>query len=64
MIEQPSDSPGLLDLLMEGWGVIANAPDAWAEDSEWRQAAIRWRDKFHAALDAHLSDHADGIPND
>jgi len=42
------------DLLYEAWGVIANAPHgAWDEDSEWRQAAIRWRDKWHEWLKEH-----------
>ena len=37
--EQPDD------LLYEAWAVIANAP-GWNTDTEWRQAAIRWRDKW------------------
>ena len=46
-----------MDLLEMAWGVIANADSAdWNDpDNEWRQAAERWRDRYHAALDAHLS---------
>lgn len=41
------------DLLYEAWAVIANASDWLADpkcEGEWVQAAIRWRDKFHAAV--------------
>jgi hypothetical protein len=38
------------DLLYTAWTIIANAPDAWTEPSEWRSAAERWRDRFHVWL--------------
>jgi len=37
------------ELLMEAWGVLANA-QGWDEDSEWRQAAIQYRDRWHLVL--------------
>ena len=39
------------DLLHEAWAVIANA-SGWDEGTEWRAAAIRWRDRWHATLGA------------
>ena len=45
------------DLLSEAWRVISNSP-GWesdegdTKDDEWRQAAIRWRDRWHATLPA------------
>jgi len=47
------------DLLYLAWGVIANAPGAWDDDTEWRRAAIRWRDQWHATLDDGSDDDAD-----
>lgn len=46
--EQDSEQPD--DLAYEAWAVIANAPGCWDEDTEWRRAAIRWRDRWHAML--------------
>jgi hypothetical protein len=43
------DTPAPDSLAYEAWVVIANAP-GWDTDTEWRQAAIRWRDRFHATL--------------
>jgi hypothetical protein len=43
-----------IDLLYEAWTVIANAGEGnWEknETAEWREVAVRWRDKFHARLD-------------
>jgi hypothetical protein len=41
------------DLTYWAWTIIANAHGGnWDEASdEWRAAAIRWRDAFHASLD-------------
>ena len=40
------------DLLYEAWAVIANAGWDGADKSEgWQEAAVRWRDKWHAYLD-------------
>ena len=47
------------DLLYLAWGVIANAPGAWDDDTEWRRAAMRWRDQWHATLDDGSDDDAD-----
>jgi len=51
-------SQGIDGLLMEAWGVIANAPaPAWHDDpsvKEWREAAERWRDRWHTYLDWSL----------
>jgi hypothetical protein len=40
------------DLLEAAWGIIANAGEgSWDRESpEWREAAIRWRDAYHAEL--------------
>lgn len=39
------------DLLYDAWAIIANASDGWESvDPEWRAAAIRWRDRWHATL--------------
>lgn len=46
----------LLELCGDAWAVIANAGGGnWAnEKPEWQEAAIRWRERFHIALDTHL----------
>lgn len=39
------------------WTIIANARDWHLTDpqaAEWREAAVRWRDAFHATLEAPL----------
>lgn len=41
---------GVDDLLYDAWTVIANAR-GWDDNDEWRAAAIRWRDRWHAYLD-------------
>jgi hypothetical protein len=38
------------DLLYDAWCVIANAV-GWDDDTEWRRAAIRWRDAWHQTMD-------------
>lgn len=57
------------DLLYEAWGVIANASGGnWdLERPEWKEAAERWRDKWHktlpstpAAAQAERGEVADG----
>ena len=55
--DSPQPSEGVDGLLYEAWGVIANA-QGWNEDSEWRQAAERWRDRWHAYLDWALKANA------
>lgn len=42
----------LRDLLELAWGIIANSYGGnWDLASlEWREAAIRWRDRYHATL--------------
>jgi hypothetical protein len=57
-MDEEQDIAGPDDLSYQAWGVIANARD-WllAEEGDqqsiqWREAAIRWRDRFHASLDA------------
>jgi hypothetical protein len=51
------------NLLTEAWGIIANATGAsWNADTEWRRAAIIWRDKWHQHLSAHLSDSPEEAP--
>jgi len=42
------------ELLEVAWGVIANAGggDWGVEGAKWREAATRWRDDWHALLDA------------
>jgi len=41
------------ELLMEAWGLIANASGGnWRLETEaWRRAAVRYRDKWHAHMD-------------
>jgi hypothetical protein len=48
----PAPDPGLLALLEEGWGVIANAGNGdWDNESQaWREAAVRWRDRYREVL--------------
>jgi hypothetical protein len=46
---------GVDDLLDVAWTVIANAP-GWDTDNEWHDAAVRWRDRYHAYLDWTTSD--------
>ena len=50
----------LEDLLMAAWGIIANAGGGdWdTQTPEWKAAAERWRDRWHAVLPA-LSDTAE-----
>lgn len=45
------------ELLEAAWGIIANAWDGdWDRASvEWREAAERWRDGYHATLPANTS---------
>lgn len=47
-----SDSEQHDDLLYEAWGVIANAGggDWTTQTDEWVEAAVRWRDRFHAHI--------------
>jgi hypothetical protein len=52
-VERDSAAPD--DLLYDAWVLIANAHD-WhlgyePQHAEWREAAIRWRDRWHATLD-------------
>jgi hypothetical protein len=47
--EMQSDIDAPDDLLYDAWCVIANAA-GWDEDSEWRRAAIRWRDNWHETM--------------
>lgn len=44
----------LLDLAMDAWGVIANAGGGdWDRETPgWRDAAERWRDRFHVEIGA------------
>jgi hypothetical protein len=43
------DADDVEDMLYEAWVVIANA-NGWDSPSEWRAAAERWRDRWHAYL--------------
>lgn len=52
-MDEPVPEPGA-ELLMEAWGVIANAAD-WRMDGDpqadtWVEAARQWRDRWHATL--------------
>lgn len=42
----------LEDELEAAWGIIANAGGGdWQKESpEWREAAAKWRDRYHALL--------------
>ena len=41
-----------MELLELAWGVIANAGwDGMAKSPDWQEAAVRWRDQYHALLD-------------
>ena len=54
--EKPIEAEqGVNDLLEEAWGIIANAGtgDWLRETPEWREAAARWRDRYHAHLRAN-----------
>jgi hypothetical protein len=40
-----------LELLYQAWAVIANAGwEGMAKSPGWQEAAVRWRDDFHALL--------------
>lgn len=41
------------DLLESAWGIIANAHEGnWDKATkEWREAAEKWRDKYHNTLE-------------
>lgn len=45
------------DMLEAAWGIIANA-GGWDDDLSatpgWREAAERWRDRYHEWLDEHV----------
>ena len=43
---------GHLDLIEAAWGVISNSGGGdWSrETDDWRTAAERWRDQYHALL--------------
>ena len=49
----------LEDLLMTAWGIIANAGGGdWdTQTPEWKAAAERWRDRWHATLPAANLSH-------
>lgn len=48
------------DLLYEAWAVIANAGWDGADKSEgWQEAAVRWRDKWHAYLEDSRPDRSE-----
>ena len=50
----PDDVTPTDDLAYTAWTIIANVSEGdWSKQTEeWQGAAIRWRDQFHAALDA------------
>lgn len=52
-VPAPTVSQGGGDLLELAWGVIANAGggDWTTQTEEWQEAAARWRDRYHAALE-------------
>jgi hypothetical protein len=60
--EQPSTSPETTgaenDLDYLAWTIISNVSGGdWSKQTdEWRRAAIRWRDDFHAKLHAERID--------
>lgn len=56
-LEAPQDIPQPDDLLYDAWNVIANAPNgAWNDPTtEWYQAAVAWRDKWHTLLWENVS---------
>lgn len=55
----PLTTDELWDLLEAAWGVIANA-GGWPNTAEpspgWLDAAIRWRERYHAGLDSYLAE--------
>lgn len=58
-IHEKKRADGYMDQLEMAWGIIANASDWMLPDGagvsppgEWREAAERWRDGYHLALDA------------
>ena len=63
------EAPGLLE---EAWGLIANA--GWnagtgdvelAKTTGWHEAAVRWRDRYHAWIGGHqrseIADRAESL---
>ncbi len=53
-MEDDSHEVLLNDLLESAWGLIANASGGdWDKATpEWRDAAVRWRDRYFAILPA------------
>lgn len=58
----------LLDQLEVAWGIIANASDWINHDADvkgttqWIEAAIRWRDKYHATIDEYRTPEPEPEP--
>jgi len=51
-MDDEQNAKGIGDLNEIAWGIIANVSGGdWSKQSaEWREAAERWRDKYHASL--------------
>lgn len=62
----PADDPPPDDLAYRAWTIIANVghrQGGWdAQDPEWVEAAIRWRDEFHDSLHAAERAQAEAVP--
>jgi hypothetical protein len=58
----------LLEQLEVAWGIIANASDWINHDADvkgttqWIEAAIRWRDKYHATIDEYRTPEPEPEP--
>ena len=51
------------DLEEFAWAIIANAGGGdWdTQTSEWKEAAIKWRDQYHAKLDRMMHDEGNAL---
>ena len=52
--DAPIPSEPTMDLLETAWGIIANAGwDDCGKSPGWQEAAVAWRERYHAVLDAY-----------
>lgn len=62
MSAQNAETRAAEDLLYSAWCLVANAMDNPPSEA-WREAAVRWRDQWHAYIDAHIGDELPPCPH-
>ena len=69
LAERDAAAPGIpdeatMDLLETAWGIIANGGwDGMAPTPGWQEAAVRWRDRYHAVLQAFCEARTERAPD-